>query len=219
MKTSLLDHLVLVAPTLAEGVAYCEAMLGVRPPVGGEHAAMGTHNHLLKLGAGTYLEVIAINPVARAPARARWFGMDAANATHPARTCRLATFVVRSSDVAAAVDALPMLGPVCPMQRGALQWKITIPDDGNLLDGGTMPSVIEWPAGVDPAGVMPDQGCRLARLEVFHPAPDRLAGMWAQVGLHPDERLNIKAIAATVRPYLVAYVETPTGMKILSGMD
>jgi hypothetical protein len=38
---------------------------------------MGTHNRLLKLGAGRFLEVIAIDPEAPAPGRRRWFDLDA----------------------------------------------------------------------------------------------------------------------------------------------
>ena len=77
------DHLVIAATTLEEGVAWCEATLGVTPGPGGEHALFGTHNRLLKLdcdGApNAYLEIIAINPAATpqrgAPCR-RWFDLD-----------------------------------------------------------------------------------------------------------------------------------------------
>ena len=34
----------------------------MRPRRGGKHVAMGTHNSLLRLGDGVYLEVIAIDP-------------------------------------------------------------------------------------------------------------------------------------------------------------
>jgi hypothetical protein len=37
---------------------------------------MGTHNRLLKLGEGFYLELIAIDPQAPPPGRPRWFGLD-----------------------------------------------------------------------------------------------------------------------------------------------
>ena len=37
---------------------------------------MGTHNRVLGMAGGMYLEVIAIDPDAAAPERPRWFGLD-----------------------------------------------------------------------------------------------------------------------------------------------
>lgn len=74
-----LDHITVSARSLAEGVAAVELALGVRAPVGGTHPSMGTHNHLLRLGPSLFLEIIAINPEAPAPARPRWFGLDGAS--------------------------------------------------------------------------------------------------------------------------------------------
>ena len=37
---------------------------------------MGTHNHLMRLGRGIFLELIAVNPAAPAPTRPRWYGLD-----------------------------------------------------------------------------------------------------------------------------------------------
>ena len=48
-----LDHLVVLAPSLASGVAWAEATLGVTPGPGGEHSLMGTHNRLLRLNVGS----------------------------------------------------------------------------------------------------------------------------------------------------------------------
>ena len=42
-----LDHLVVAARTLEEGVAWVESRLGIAMGPGGKHAAMGTHNRLL----------------------------------------------------------------------------------------------------------------------------------------------------------------------------
>ncbi len=68
-----LDHLVITAATLEQGVAWCEATLGATPGPGGQHALFGTHNRLMKVEgeghAGVYLEIIAIDPQAPAPGR------------------------------------------------------------------------------------------------------------------------------------------------------
>ena len=66
------DHLVVAAPSLEAGVAWCEATLGVTPGPGGRHPQFGTHNRLLKIASEAYpqayLEIIAIDPQAAPPA-------------------------------------------------------------------------------------------------------------------------------------------------------
>ena len=62
-----LDHLVVAATTLADGIEYIAEITGVTPQPGGKHAAMGTHNALVRLSARTYLEIIAIDPWGPAP--------------------------------------------------------------------------------------------------------------------------------------------------------
>ena len=49
-----LDHLVIMANTLNEGVAWCEATLGVTPGPGGEHPLMSTHNRLLRIDSKAF---------------------------------------------------------------------------------------------------------------------------------------------------------------------
>ena len=66
--TAQIDHLVVAATSLAEGVAWCESTLGVTPGPGGEHPLMGTHNRLFSIASvgypAAYFEIIAINPEA-----------------------------------------------------------------------------------------------------------------------------------------------------------
>lgn len=145
-----LDHLVVIASTLDDGVRWCEATLGITPGPGGSHPLMGTHNRLLRIdGPGfeyAYLEIIAVDPMAlptRAPGLKRWFDLD-----DPALTKRLAQYgpqlchwVARTPDVEAARTALRLLrierGPVLSASRmtpaGLLEWKITVRDDGHRL--------------------------------------------------------------------------------------
>jgi hypothetical protein len=215
-----LDHLVVAVRTLEEGLDYCEAVLGIRPPPGGQHARMGTHNHLLRLGQGVYLEVIAVDPLATPPDRPRWFGMDSAPMrARLARGPYLATFVARTGALAAAVGALPESGEMQAMQRGDLHWNITIRPDGMMPEGGTLPPLIEWPAGIDPTAAMPDSGCRLAQLEVRHPQPARLIGKWRCIGLDRDPSIVVLPAHPDEQPYLVAHIDTPGGRRQLSGKD
>ena len=54
-----LDHLVYVARDLERGVDAIEEFLGVRPQYGGQHTGLGTHNALVGLGSGVYLEIFS----------------------------------------------------------------------------------------------------------------------------------------------------------------
>ena len=69
-----IDHIAISAGRLQEGVEYVEAALGVPLEAGGRHLRWN-HNQLLNLGE-LYLEVIAIDPQAKAPFAPRWFDLD-----------------------------------------------------------------------------------------------------------------------------------------------
>ncbi len=210
---SCLDHLVIVTAVLEEGVDFCEKTFGVKMVKGGEHVRVGTHNYLLALDSGIYLEVIAVNPNAGPLGCPRWFGMDIPEQRKRADAGPfLATFVARTRNIAGAVQALPELGPIRDMQRGSLEWQITISDDGSLQEGGTVPTVIEWPDGVHPTQKLPASGCRLERLEAFHPRPSILRDAWTRIGLQENEQLVIRPTSNAERPFLVAHIATPNGI-------
>jgi hypothetical protein len=215
MPVSRLDHLVIVAASLEQGVAWCEARLGAAPSRGGEHLRMGTHNRLLYLGPSLYLEIIAINPAAGQPEFVRWFGMDDPVLRHRVAVApELRTFMVATDDIASANAVLPQLGAIEQMRRGDLQWQITVRPDGVLQEGGCLPGLIQWPKGVHPSAGMQDTGCRLVCLEVRHPDPARLAAQWRAIGLQQDDQLVLQTAAA---PYLVARVATPNGVIAIGG--
>jgi hypothetical protein len=73
---TLIDHIVLAVPDLADGAAGFAGLTGVRPTRGGRHADLGTANFLVGLGVGAYLEVIGPDPDRPDPGRPRPFGID-----------------------------------------------------------------------------------------------------------------------------------------------
>lgn len=208
-----IDHLVITAPSLADGAEYVWQALGVRLEAGGEHPRMGTHNCLLKLGDGLFLEAIAVNPDAPPPARRRWFQLDAPQLeVQP----QLATWVARTSDIHAAVAASPLAhGEIEPMTRGQLQWLITIPADGSMPLQGVAPTLIEWQAQPHPASKLPDRGCSLLGLEVNLPLADaaQLSRMLALTAFQGPLSINI--IDARLPPGLAAHIQTPAGPRRL----
>ena len=208
MIRSALDHLVIVAPTLAEGIASVTQVLGVEPRPGGEHSRMGTHNALLRLGGAMYLEVIAVNPTAPDPGRARWFELDSLG---PGSAPRLATWVARTDDARTALAVSPIPpGPLEIMTRGDLAWTITVPPGGCLLEGGVAPMLIQWTGGSHPAGRLPNVGLSLERLELVHPRPDAIAGMLEWIGFEGPV-----SVIQGEHPALAARVRTPGGLRTL----
>jgi len=160
-----LDHLVIAAASLAEGRDWVAARLGVPPPGGGRHMAMGTHNALWGLG-DCYLEVIAVDPEGVRPDRPRWFGFD-----DPEVAARLAegpcllTWAVSAEDLNALDPPVPH-GPPQSFARDDLSWQVRLPEGVALPLGGAWPLTIRWTAGLHPARRLPDQGLRLERLEI-----------------------------------------------------
>ena len=157
-----LDHLAVVCRDLAKGTAFVEQALGVKLQPGGKHARFGTHNTLLSLGPGEYLEVIAPDPEAAPFDGPRWFGLDAAP-----EEPRLGNWIVRCESLAETLHTAPAsLGPALPLQRGDLTWQLTVPPDGSLPYGGAWPTLIEWGLGTHPATKLTDCGVRLTQLTI-----------------------------------------------------
>jgi hypothetical protein len=160
--TTEVDHLIVAADTLEAGAAWCEDTLGVTPLPGGQHALMGTHNRLLNLSSpafpACYLEIIAIDPAAPPPGRARWFGLDQRPPGPPA----LVHVVARSRLLDMHRWGLINKGidPGVPVaaSRGDLRWQILLRPDGQLP--GAAPTLIQWD-GPHPADRLPDSGLRL----------------------------------------------------------
>ena len=230
--TSTIDHLVIVAADLAQGVAWCEATLGITPGPGGEHKLFGTHNHLFKIATPThpmaYCEIIAINPTAKREATSspkRWFDMDdaalqAAVAIEP----RLVHFVVNTPDIQTARAALEVCGidrgPARPANRrtnkGLLQWQITVREDGQRLFNGMLPTLIQWgqpgdaePMRLHPRNSLPRSRVTLQGIEATHPQAATLQAAYAAIGL---QGITVQTGPAN----LAATFQTPKGVVTLA---
>lgn len=210
-----LDHLVVIAPALDAGVRFVEQSLGCVMQAGGQHVRMGTHNALLKIGEQTYLEVIAVDPTLPPATRSRWFGLDALS---PSQKPRLATWVMRTADMESTLHSAHFdFGPVQPMSRGALNWLITIPDDGGLLCDGLMPSLIQWKTESLPASRLPDSSVSLVRLELHHPRAHELQNCLQRC--HLEGPITFHSSPESVTPALKAVLQTPKGLVVLSSHE
>ena len=218
--TAQVDHLVVAATSLAEGVAWCESTLGITPGPGGKHPLMGTHNRLFKVASAehpaAYFEIIAINPAAtsaRITGAKRWFDLDDSGLQHTLASTgpRLVHFVANMVQAGNGVASLAMQGinrgPLLEASRmtphGLLAWKITVREDGQRLFNGALPTLIEWGA-VHPAHNMPESGVTLQALAVCHPQAELLRAAYQAIDL-PGVGITPGA------PNLVATLHTPKG--------
>ncbi|HET8748725.1 MAG TPA: VOC family protein [Ramlibacter sp.] len=211
-----IDHLVVGAESLEQGVAWCEATLGVVPGSGGEHPLMGTHNRLLRIATvdfpRAYFEIIAVQP-GRAPQRPRrWFDLDDEALRDRLRRegPRLLHYVASVPDVRSAVRAWRELGiergdvvaASRETPRGLLQWQITIRPDGQRLFDGVLPTLIEW-GETHPAPGLPESGVTLASLSATHPEAARLRSAHEAIGLEAvtlqEGPAQLRAVLATPR--------------------
>ena len=212
-----LDHLVVACRTLDAGRAWCDAVFGVAPAPGGKHALMGTHNLLLSVASPrfprAYLELIAIDPDAPAPARPRWFDLDdPAMQARIAAAPRLVHWVARTTDITSAEALLRRSGfdpgPAVDAQRmtsrGPLRWRIAIPADGRRHAAGAVPLLIEW-GEVHPADDLPRSSVELRSLALTGIEPELVAA------------LGVDAAGDVAAASLVAELTAPRGAVTLTG--
>ena len=208
MRFSLkLDHLVVTARSLDEGINYVEAVLGVKLSPGGQHPLMGTHNMLLSLGPHEYLEVIAIDSDAPPPAHRRWFNMDNFD-----NAPRVTNWVCRTDDLDTALGSVPPgMGHPVELTRGDMSWTMAIPEFGRLPFDDAVPALIEWGAdSPHPSRRLPDIGARLTRLDVFHPDAEALLTEFP--ALHGLEQVSV---LKGPEKRLIANISTPDGHRVL----
>lgn len=208
-----LDHITVAANALAEGVAYAEQALGVSIPAGGSHPLMGTHNHLLRLGEASFLEIIAPDPACASLTRPRWFSLDNLRMREMlSASPRLATWLTNTTDIRTALTKVPgAAGVATVVTRGDLEWRISVPPDGSMPYDGAFPTLIEWPAGPHPASRMPDLGCSLVELEVRH--PDAKVIQSSLQAFLKDSRVAFRVDPV---PALRALIRTPHGDRPLN---
>lgn len=192
-----LDHLVVAAHSLAQGVQWCQGVLGVTPGAGGVHPLMGTHNRLALLSGGQYpacyLEIIAIDPdvTPQKPAdQARWFGLDEpALQTRLQQSPQLVHWVARVPNLANALATCAAHGvhpgeavrASRPTAQGLLSWDISVPHSGRPAAEGLWPTLIAW-GEQHPCTTLPASGLALTRLELQHPGAASLNALWRDLG-------------------------------------
>jgi hypothetical protein len=228
---SQVDHLVVAAHSLQQGVEWCESVLGITPAAGGEHEKYGTHNRLFKIATPgfpvAYLEIIAINPdavIEKKPPPTRWFDLDSKDLQAAIKNApRLVHFVVNTDNIqdarhawkAQGIDRGPIIHASRKTPKGLLQWQITVRQDGDRLFNGALPTLIQWgkpeaadPMKLHPRNHLPRSGVSLKSLSVAHPSASKLIAAYDDIAL--------KGIDIVEGPAnITATLQTPKGLVTL----
>ena len=155
----MLDHLVYLVTDLPAAITHF-ARLGLPFTTGGQHPERGTHNALLRLASGSYLELLAVDPATTIPAP-RWMGIDQGELPRISRW---------------AVHAGKNDFPEAPWQAGArqlpngqhLRWQLTDPGTTPAIDA--LPFLIDWGKnGVHPTDNLPEVDVELLDLHLYTP--------------------------------------------------
>jgi hypothetical protein len=204
----MIDHLVYAASDLSSASEAITHLLGVAPTPGGRHIGRGTHNHLLSLGATSYLEVIGPDPEQPAPEGPRPFGID------ELMTPALVAWCVRPSRplddvIAEARTAGFDFGTVARMSRRRpdgvlLEWQLTFPQLSGPFQCA-LPFLIDWGTSAHPSESLPP-AVRLVGFEVQHPDSSRLRRALELIGVADECELGDGP-----RPGLAARLQTERG--------
>jgi len=184
---SRIDHIVIGANNLISGTSILETKLNVKFSSGGEHKIMGTHNKLLKLQSNIYLEVIANNPNANKLTRPRWFSLDENNIIEKIKdTPRTLCWVLEVENIEDTVKNCGYNpGEILKLSRDSMNWKVTVPPDGKLIDNGILPILIEWNKDQHPSKKLSNSYVSLNKISLYHQDPKKIKKIISNL-IHSD---------------------------------
>ncbi|MEE8062489.1 MAG: VOC family protein [Gemmatimonadales bacterium] len=202
-----LDHLIYGTPDVATTVERLAEEWGVRPAKGGQHLGRGTHNALLALGDGVYLEILGPDPEQPDPEAPRWLGIDELTEE------RLLTWAAKGEELDELVVYAGTHGiELGEVQEGArrrtdgvmLTWQLTDPSEDRA--DGILPFFVDWGGASSPhPSENAPGGVRLLSLRAEHPHPYAV-----NAGLETLEVLM--PVSEGAEPALIATLETPRGV-------
>jgi len=209
-----LDHLTVIAPTLAEGVLHVRNCLDLDVPFGQRHSYMGTYNHLLQLGGTVYLEIVAVDPEAGPPGRRRWFGLDdrAKVRSDWEEGRRLRGWVARTDAIDAVIATHGnIFGEKVPLPAADPSFDFAIPNDGSLPLDGAAPSIIDRRGKSRAMATIADLGARLQSFTLEHPDRPAMEAMYRALAVdHAPEIVEGRKLRYRAR------IETPAGPRELT---
>jgi hypothetical protein len=205
--SKILDHLLLGARDLNDGIGWIAKKTGIKPVIGGIHPGGGTRNALISLGGQQYLEVIAPDP----GQSSFNFDIDLRKLDEP----HLITWAADTSDIDALAENLrgsgmevigPRAGSRTRPDNKVLSWKtLGIRNDLGYHQVEPVPFFIQWTSSsLHPSQDSP-KGCELQSITFEHPNPGQLDAAFHKLGI---EARVTKGNSAR----LVAEIKTPIGL-------
>ena len=165
--THRIDHVIVGVADLDSGVEEFRRLTGVTPVAGGVHPGRGTHNALVALDQGRYLEILAALPDAPPS--------EAVSRLRNLKSLTPYDWAVSTDDVGASVRFLSDAGfSVSPGTAGS-----RLKSDGTKLEWSTFdvrpdlqlaPFFINWSASSRHPSADSPQGCSLATVLIELPA-------------------------------------------------
>lgn len=201
---SRVDHLLLAAPDLEDGINVVEDLLGIRAFIGGRHIGLGTRNALIAIGPASYLEIIAPDPEQTTYRKPRILGIDELKAP------KLVAWAAKGDDLEhlASMDLGGglNLGEVLSSSRSGpdgaeLNWRFT--DPFTIIADRIVPFFINWDQSQHPAS-QAAPGAAMVDFRAEHPEPDVVRGQLDKLGLDLP-------VSRGLEPALVATIECPKG--------
>jgi hypothetical protein len=206
-----MDHLLLGAADLDQGLALVKEKTGLDPIIGGSHPGVGTRNALLALGDRQYLEIIAPDPAQPVFA----YQIELRQSREP----RLITWAATAKNIIEtaqrARDAgLEVIGPSDGSRKkpngDMLRWKtLGIRNDLTISGIALVPFFIEWGEGIQHPSQAAPTGCRIESLDFVHPEPAQVADMLWRLGITAEVEPGQEA-------RLTATLWTPEGKWVLT---
>jgi hypothetical protein len=173
-------------PNLEEGIRNFSQALGATPTFGGRHESIGTHNAILPLQGGHYLELIAPDPSCPNPPLGVPWGLETL------KEPRLITWAAATQDIDAAIEHAKNAGYDPGMaidvaretpEGKRLTWRLTISRE--IAADGLVPFLIDWGSSPHPSGTS-EPRCSIEGFSAEHPEPKSVRTMLSALGVFLD---------------------------------
>ncbi len=204
IKNRVLDHIVYCVPDLKIAMAAFSEKFGIPIPFGGQHLTQGTHNAIMNLGEGCYLEFLAIDKFNTSIQAPRWMGIDLLESQ------KITRWALKTKNIFADAVVLKQAdfthheikkGSRKTPDGNTLKWELIVPLGKPEVD--VLPFMVDWKDSIHPTVNLPDI-CKLKAIRLTHPDGNKLTpilnelGLDLEIGVGEETRIEIE-------------VETPNG--------